>query len=192
MTADADASRPSRAPEAATVALRVPDPSVILLVGIAGCGKSTFAERHFTSTEIVSSDRCRALVADDPTDQAATGDAFSLLTFILDKRLKRRRLTVVDATNLTRDQRRRYLGLAAKYDVPAVAVVFDLPFEICVARDEGRGDRRVGRDVLDSQRREFERGVEQLRRASEYRVLKILSSPEEVDATAVVREDAGR
>ncbi|MBW3578238.1 MAG: ATP-binding protein [Actinobacteria bacterium] len=191
MTADADASGPSRAPQAAAV-LRVPDPSVILLVGIAGCGKSTFAERHFTATEIVSSDRCRALVADDPTDQSATGDAFSLVTFILDKRLKRRRLTVVDATNLTRDQRRRYLGLAAKYDVPAVAVVFDLPFEVCVARDERRGDRRVGRDALQRQRREFERGVDQLRRASEYRSLKILSSPEEMEATAVVREDAGR
>ena len=46
----------------------VPELGLIVLVGASGSGKSTFAHRPFASTEVVSSDQCRALVADDETD----------------------------------------------------------------------------------------------------------------------------
>lgn len=164
----------------------MPDPSVIVLVGIAGCGKSTFAVRHFRSSEVLSSDACREMVADDPTDQSATADAFSVLRFILDKRLKRHRLTVVDATSLERKARRSYLQLARKYGVPPVAIALDLPFEVCSRRNATRTDRQVGEEILQRQHGELRRGLRQL--AGEgYDRTYVLRSASEVDGAEVVR-----
>ena len=43
-----------------------------MLIGVTGSGKSTFARTHFKPTEVISSDFCRGLVADDENDQSAT------------------------------------------------------------------------------------------------------------------------
>ncbi|MGW4234997.1 AAA family ATPase, partial [Streptomyces sp. NPDC004980] len=80
--------------------LPVTDLSLVVLIGASGSGKSTFARKHFKPTEIVSSDFCRGLVADDENDQGASGDAFDVLHYIAGKRLAAGRLTVVDATNV--------------------------------------------------------------------------------------------
>ncbi|WP_432009520.1 AAA family ATPase [Streptomyces bacillaris] len=84
--------------------LTLPAGALCALVGPPGAGKSTFARTHFKPTEVVSSDFCRALVADDENDQSATGDAFEVLHLIVDKRMERGRLTVIDATNLRDDR----------------------------------------------------------------------------------------
>ena len=52
--------------------LSIPDPSLVVLIGAAGSGKSTFAARHFAPGEVLSSDAYRALIAGDPADQRAT------------------------------------------------------------------------------------------------------------------------
>ena len=73
----------------------------------SGSGKSTFARKHFGRHEVISSDFCRGLVADDENDQAATDDAFDVLHYIAGKRLAAGRLTVVDATNVQPDARKQ-------------------------------------------------------------------------------------
>ena len=78
----------------------VPQLSLVVLIGVSGSGKSTFARERFKPTEVISSDFCRGLVADDENDQSATADAFELLHFIAGMRLAAGRLTVVDATNV--------------------------------------------------------------------------------------------
>jgi len=118
----------------------VPDPALVLLVGPAGARKSTFARRQFRPTEVLSSDACRALVADREDDQRATRDAFEVLHLVAAKRLARRRLTVVDATNTLPSARRPLLALARAHGVPAVAIVFDLPEP--VLQDQNRRRRR--------------------------------------------------
>ena len=91
--------------------IALPHPALVLLVGPTSSGKSTFAAAHFRPTEIVSSDRCRALVCDDENDQSATDAAFEVLHLLVDKRLERMRLTVVDATNVRRRSRGALLAL---------------------------------------------------------------------------------
>ena len=139
------------APFPTTRTLAVPDLALVVLLGASGCGKSTFAARHFAATEIVSSDRCRALVADDENDQSATADAFEILHLLVAKRLARGRLTVVDATNVNPDARRPLLDLARRFHVPAVAIVLDLPEEECLRRNAARAGRRVPDEAIQRQ-----------------------------------------
>ncbi|HET8666657.1 MAG TPA: AAA family ATPase, partial [Terriglobales bacterium] len=83
--------------------ITIPELALVVLIGPSGCGKSTFGRTHFKSTEVLSSDFCRGLVADNENDQSATKDAFEVLHFVARKRLAGGRLTVIDATNVQPD-----------------------------------------------------------------------------------------
>lgn len=52
--------------------IEIPEFALVLLVGASGMGKSTFAAAHFLPTEVISSDRARAWVADGEGDQTVT------------------------------------------------------------------------------------------------------------------------
>src|SRR4051812_45082570 len=67
--------------------LDIPDFALVVLIGASGSGKSTFAAKHFVSTEVISSDYARGLVSDDETDQSVSADAFELVRAIAEKRL---------------------------------------------------------------------------------------------------------
>lgn len=168
--------------------IEVPGPGLVVLAGPAGCGKSTFANRHFGPADIVSSDQARELVSGDADDQAATGDAFGLLRYLVDKRAKRRRFTVVDATNTTRRERARLLGVARRHDLPAVLIAFDLPLDVCRRRAAERTERQVPADIVERQHAAFVRGLGGL--ADErFTATHVLREPDEIDQ--VVRVDAG-
>jgi protein phosphatase len=126
----------------------IPDPSLVLLVGAAGSGKSTLAARLFTPDEILSSDALRAVVSGDEADQAATRLAFGILHRTLDRRLRERRLTVVDATNALATHRGRLLRRARAVGLPVLALVLDLPATVVHAQNAGRG-RVVDPSVVD-------------------------------------------
>ena len=123
----------------------VPSMGLVVLVGVSGSGKSTFARTHFKPTEVVSSDFCRGLVADDENDQSATPDAFDVLHYIVGTRLRRGLLTVVDATNVQQDARAALVKLAREHDVLADAIVLDVPESLAVERNRQRPDREIGR-----------------------------------------------
>ena len=131
--------------------LIIPPRALVLLVGAAGSGKSFFARKHFKATEIVSSDALRAAVSDDEADQSASGDAFELLHLIAAKRLRRGKLTVIDATNVQADSRRTLLALAKRYTAPAIAIVLNLPVEVCLAQNALRTGRKVSTEVVEKQ-----------------------------------------
>lgn len=134
-----------------TSRLTIPDPALVVLIGPAGAGKSTFAKAHFEPFEIVSSDHMRQLVSNDPADQGASAEAFKLLALLINGRLKRRLMTVVDATSLRAANRLRYRKLAARYGVPVVAIAFDLPARAYHDRNRGRSGRVVEGGVVDRQ-----------------------------------------
>jgi protein phosphatase len=166
--------------------LEIPQLCLVVLVGVSGSGKSTFARKHFRATEIVSSDFCRGLVADDENDQAATQDAFAVLHTIASTRLRRGRLTVVDATNVQKESRGSLLRLAREHDCLAVAVVLDVPTRVAIARNEGRPDRTFGERVIKQQRSQLQRDLRGLKREGFARV-HILDSVEAIDAATFVR-----
>ncbi|MET9654102.1 polynucleotide kinase-phosphatase [Streptomyces sp. NPDC006460] len=168
--------------------LPVTDLSLVVLIGASGSGKSTFARRHFKPTEVVSSDFCRGLVSDDENDQSASRDAFDVLHYIAGKRLEAGRLTVVDATNVQQEARRQLVQLARKHDVLPIAIVLDLPEEVCRTRNAARPDRAdMPAHVVQRHRRELRRSLRGLEREG-FRKVHVLRSVEEVDAAEVVTE----
>ncbi|MFJ4850319.1 polynucleotide kinase-phosphatase [Streptomyces sp. NPDC088733] len=168
--------------------LPVTDLSLVVLIGTTGSGKSTFARRHFKPTEVISSDFCRGLVSDDENDQSATGDAFDVLHYIAGKRLAAGRLTVVDATSVQQESRRQLVRLAREYDVLPIAIVLDVPEQVCIERNATRPDRaHLPRHVVQRQQRELRRSLRQLEREG-FRKVHILRGVEEVDAAEIVLE----
>ncbi len=167
--------------------LGIPELALVALVGVSGSGKSTFAARHFGRFEVVSSDFCRGLVSDDENNQAATKAAFDLLGYLVGKRLTAGRLTVVDATNVQPEARRAVVALAREHDVLPVAIVLDLPPEVCVARNLERPDRSFGAGVVRRQHDQLRRGLRNLSREG-FRTIHVLHSAEEAASTTVVRE----
>lgn len=164
-------------------------PGLVLLIGPAGSGKSTFAARHFKPTEVISSDWCRALVSDNPNNQAVTPDAFKLVHLLAELRLKRRRLAVVDATNVGRADRSPLLQIAAERRRPVTAIVFDVPLDLCLERDAARAERRVGAIRIGRQWDALQRNLPLL--ADEgYAAVHVLRTAEDLDTVRVVRTRA--
>ncbi|QNS03613.1 polynucleotide kinase-phosphatase [Streptomyces xanthii] len=168
--------------------LPVTDLSLVVLIGASGSGKSTFARAHFKATEIISSDFCRGLVADDENDQSASRDAFDVLHYIAGKRLAAGRLTVVDATNVQQESRRQLVELARKHDVLPIAIVLDVPEDVCAARNAARTDRAdMPRRVITRHTRELRRSLRHLEREG-FRKVHVLRGAEEIEHAGVVRE----
>ena len=167
--------------------IEIPEYCLVLLIGASGSGKSTFARRHFASTEVISSDACRGLVSDDPNSQAATKDAFELVEFIARKRLAGRRLTVIDATNVRPEDRANFVRLAREYHALAVAIVLDLPERVCQERNAARPDRDFGAHVVRNHARLLRRSVKRLGREG-FRYRFRLQSEDEIDDVEIVRQ----
>lgn len=166
--------------------IEIPEYALVLLVGASGSGKSSFAAKHFLPTEIVSSDRMRGWVADDETDQSATGDAFDVLHYVVEKRLKGRRFTVVDATNVQPESRKGLIALARKWHALAVAIVFDVPEAVAVERNVARPDRQFGAGPVRRHIQALKRSIGGMGREG-IRYIHRLRSVEDVDAVEIVR-----
>ncbi|OHV48032.1 polynucleotide kinase-phosphatase [Pseudofrankia sp. BMG5.36] len=166
------------------VVIAIPEICLVVLVGASGSGKSTFARTRFQPTQVLSSDFCRGLVADDENDQSASGDAFDVLHYIAGKRLAAGRLTVVDATNVQRHARQSLVELAREHDVLPVAIVLDLPERVCLERNATRPDRDFGPHVIRRQRADLRQSLRGLAREG-FRHVRVLRSEAEVSAAAI-------
>jgi protein phosphatase len=165
--------------------IAVPELALVILVGASGSGKSTFAARHFGEFETISSDFCRGLVSDSTTDQTATADAFAVLHEIAARRLDRGLLTVVDSTAVQPAARKTLVELAKAHDVLPVAIVLDLPEDLCVARNRARGVP-FGDKVVRHQVRQLRQSLKRLGQEG-IREVHHLTTSEEVEAATVRR-----
>ncbi|MDQ1427805.1 MAG: hypothetical protein QOK39_1281 [Acidimicrobiaceae bacterium] len=133
-----------------TVAIRLPIPSLVVLIGPSGSGKSTWAAANFRPGQIIASDDLRALVGEGTDDQRAGTDAFDVLDLVLERRMRRRLTTVVDTLGLDGSRRAAYVALAARHGVACHAVIFPTPAAVCRARNKTRS-RPVPPKVLTAQ-----------------------------------------
>jgi protein phosphatase len=167
--------------------LSIPSPSLVVLIGASGSGKSTFARTHFLRTEVISSDFCRGLVSDDENNQAVSADAFDLVHYIAAKRLKRGLLTVIDATNVQREGRAQLIRLAREHHALPVAIVLNVPERVCRERNATRPDRDFGPHVIRRQAEQLRRSLRHLQKEG-FRYVHILNSPEEIASVEIQRE----
>lgn len=166
--------------------LVLPDPALVLLIGPSGAGKSTFAAKHFEPNEVISSDTLRGMLADDPADQGASAEAFRLLSILANGRLKRRLMTVIDATNLRAASRKGYARVAARYGIPTIAVAFDFPAATYAAHNVSRPDRFVDEEVVADQASRMRQAMAALRLEG-YASLYVFRDPEAARSAAVER-----
>lgn len=168
--------------------IRIPEKSLVLLIGVSGSGKSTFAKKHFEQYEIISSDECRGIVSNYVNNPSATEDAFDLLHYIIEKRLKNHLLTVIDATNVETNYRLQLIQLAKKYHILPVAIVLELPRKVCEARNDARTDRNLSRHVIRQQYTNLKQSFRNLKR-ERYAKQYFLKTEAQVDSVSgIIRE----
>jgi protein phosphatase len=167
--------------------IAIPDFCLVALIGASGSGKSTFARRHFKPTEVISSDACRGMVEDDENSLDATADAFALLHVIAETRLKRRKLVVIDATNVRQEDRAQLVRTAKKYHALAVAIVLNPGEGICYERNKARPDRQYGPHVVRNHMASLRRNIRRIDKEG-FRYVHELRSVEEIDSVEIARE----
>ncbi len=136
--------------------IELPPAALVVLIGAAGSGKSAFAARHLPPESVISSDQLRALMGRDAADQDVNPAVFERLQHMVDDRLRAGLLTVVDATNTDWMRRSELIRSARRHRRPAVAIVFDLPLEVCLSRNTARA-RSVRPSVIRHQAEDIRR-----------------------------------
>jgi protein phosphatase len=167
--------------------IEIRDPTLVVLIGAAGSGKSTFAARHFDASEVLSSDAFREILTGDAADQRATKTAFSIIHREVSKRLAAGRTVVVDATNVEHHARRALITRARLAEAGAVAIVFALPRDVVLARNAARPGRVVDPEIVKRHLDRLEAALTTLAQAGFDRV-DVLRTSAEVDSVEIARD----
>jgi protein phosphatase len=168
--------------------IELPPAALVVLIGAAGSGKSAFAARHLPSNSVISSDALRAELGTGERDQAVNDAVFDRLRSAVDERLRAAQLVVVDATNTDWMRRSELIRSAHRHPRPAVALVFDLPLDVCLARNRAR-TRSVRPGVVRRQVEEVRRDRDRLDLEG-FSAVWVLRSADQVDRLTV-RLDGG-
>ena len=118
--------------------VRLTADSLVVLAGPSGAGKSAWAAEMFRPGQVVSSDALRGVVGDHEHDLRASSDSFDVLDLVVERRLKRGLLTVVDTLGMDTERHATWLALAAEHGRPTHLVRFDTDAATCRKRNKAR------------------------------------------------------
>lgn len=166
--------------------IEIPDFCVVALIGPSGSGKSHLAGSLFQEDEVLSSDYFRKLVCGDESSQEATEDAFDCLYHVAGKRLDRRKLTVIDATNLSKWARGKTLNFAKENNCFCIAIVCNIPEADCLQNNAVRGSRQTPKKVISRQCGEMRQILKSIKKEG-FRQIHILNSIQEIDGLEIRR-----
>ena len=108
-----------------------PQPEVVILVGLPGAGKSTFARARFPAHDYISKDAFPPGARDKQARQDRA----------LRAALGAGRPAIVDNTNVTVADRAAVIAIARDYDARVVGYFLDVPVREAIARNETRAGR---------------------------------------------------
>lgn len=112
------------------------DNMIKVMVGVAASGKSTWSRNYIEKRPnwvILSSDVIREEFQTDDNNYV-----FATLRARMEEVIKKGYNVIIDATNVTRKNRRSYIAIAKKYNIQIEAIVFAIPLEECLRRNASR------------------------------------------------------
>ena len=143
----------------------IPVGALVVTVGAAGSGKSTFV-RRFPPDWIVNPDHIRFEVTGDAANHGQEARVWGRAFGRIKGRLARGRTTVLDSTAATPSARRSALRVAQRLGAVVVLLVFDTPLELCLERNRRRHDPERSEPVPEAVVRQQHAHVQHFLQAS--------------------------
>lgn len=129
-------------------------PVFLMLVGLPGSGKSTYA-KQLDDYIIHSSDAIREELTGDASDQNLNSKVFETLHKRVKKDLVAGNNVIYDATNISWKRRKAFVRELNKINCEKICKVIATPFEVCLKQNNSR-DRKVPFDVIDRMYKNFD------------------------------------
>ena len=167
--------------------IELPEICLVAMIGASSSGKTSFANRYFKPTEVLSSDFFRGMVCDDENNLNISSEAFDLLYYAANKRLNQPKLTVIDATNTQPSARKKIIDLAREQNVHAAAIVLNLPENLLQERNKARPERNFPERVIRQHCRDVKRSIKGLKREG-FRFVYVIHSLEQLENVEIVRK----
>ena len=109
---------------------------VTLLAGLPGAGKDTWLARHRPGLPVVALDAIRDVLDVEPTDNQGT--VIQTAREQCREHLRARRDFALNATNVTREMRQRWIGVFADYGARIEVVYLEPPLPVILQRNQRR------------------------------------------------------
>ncbi len=167
--------------------VKIPEFSLVVLIGPSSSGKTIFAKNHFKESEVISTDYCCYLISDDENNQSVSNDALRLMHFLTDLRLNLRKLTVIDAENISENTRYNLLEIASKHHCLKVAIVFNLSENILYQRNKYRHDRMLEEKIIKYQYNQMQYSLMNLKKEG-FNYIYIMNSIDDVMRTKIYQD----
>lgn len=155
--------------------------TLVLLVGLPGSGKSTFAINHFPLDSIVSTDRIRQELSNNPRNQLVSNQAFIMANGVVRERLKHGEIVVVDAQNIKVDKLDSFFKSAEEAGSRVEAIFLNVGVEESIVRDQARKKKVVGARYIKRQRTDFAMARRALERSGHVDVVHSIEPHDTVD-----------
>lgn len=144
-----------------------PTKKLVILIGIPGCGKSTYAAKYAEehgNTLVVSSDKVREKLYGDENEQGNPKHVFAKVRKEIVSAINgdTYNTVILDATNIKKKDRQSFIEevrTKATKRFNTEAVLFNIPVDVCKLRNAGR-DRNVPEKVIDRMHRQLCRPTE--------------------------------